>query len=98
MDRTVSSDLLVLDLAAECGTLTEGGSRDGSGRQAKTLLKNGPLRVTVVRVSAGGEIADLDVELTDGDLPAGRVGRFALDESLPRFGFDPEDHPENEQQ
>lgn len=54
IDRPLSGPALVFDLRAE-------GEQTGTaeaGRGARTLLKEGPLRVTLVRIAAGGTIPE----------------------------------------
>lgn len=53
--RALSGTALVFDLAAERRTVRE--QVGASGRSARTLLKSGPLRVTIVGLGAGGALA-----------------------------------------
>lgn len=54
INRPLSGDVLVFDLAAERALMGE----PGSTRSARTLIKSGPLRVTLVALAPGGEIAE----------------------------------------
>lgn len=54
IDRPLSGAVRVFDLGAEA----EVAEAPAGGRGARTLLKEGPLRLTLVRVSAGGAIPE----------------------------------------
>jgi quercetin dioxygenase-like cupin family protein len=56
--RPLSGDVLVFDLAEERRRSADGSILDRSGRNARTLLKDGPLRVTLVVLAPGGELAE----------------------------------------
>jgi quercetin dioxygenase-like cupin family protein len=56
MERPLAADVLVFDLRDE-EIRAEGAEGRGS-RQARTLIKAGPLRVTLVTLAAGGQIAE----------------------------------------
>ena len=60
MERPLSADVLVFDLRDEAAR-ADGGEGRGS-RQARTLIKAGPLRVTLVTMAAGGQIAEHHAE------------------------------------
>ena len=52
IDRPLSGDVLVVSLRED------GASAPAAGRTARTLLKEGPLRVTLVTVAPGAEIPE----------------------------------------
>ena len=55
-DRRLAGGLRIHDLAEERAHAAAGPA--GSGRKARSLVKDGPLRVTVVIVEPGGRIAE----------------------------------------
>jgi hypothetical protein len=57
VDRRLSGDVLVLDLGEERRRLESAATDEGT-RGARTLLKEGPLRVTLVVLAPGGSIAE----------------------------------------
>ena len=72
IDRPLSGDVLVFDLGAERERAADPALIGRSGRNARTLLKDGPLRVTLVVLGPGGELADheaagpITVQVLDG--------------------------------
>lgn len=58
IERPLSGDVLVFDLDEERERAADPDLIDRSGRNARTLLKNGPLRVTLVVLGSGGELAE----------------------------------------
>ena len=62
MERPLAGDVLVFDLEEERKRTADPTLLARSGRNARTLLKNGPLRVTLVVVAGGGEIAEHQAE------------------------------------
>ena len=74
IDRPLSGDVLRFDLAAERGRVNDPTQLERHGRNARTLLKEGPLRVTLVMVRAGGRIAahhaagPITVHVLQGDI------------------------------
>lgn len=58
IDRPLSGDVLVFDLTEEEDTAADQEILERSGRNARTLLKAGPLRVTLVVLAPGGEIPE----------------------------------------
>ena len=58
IDRPLRGEALVFDLAQERATTAGGGQVERSGRNARTLIKDGELRVTLIVVGAGGEIPE----------------------------------------
>jgi quercetin dioxygenase-like cupin family protein len=58
IDRPLAGEVLVLDLAEERGRATDASLIERSGRVARTLLKSGPLRLTLVILGPGGETAE----------------------------------------
>jgi quercetin dioxygenase-like cupin family protein len=78
IERPLSGDVLVFDLDDERERASDPASLARSGRNARTLLKSGPLRATLVVVAAGGEIGEhqADGPITVQPL-AGRI-RFSV--------------------
>ena len=74
MQRQLSGDALRFDLADEGARLNNPVLLERSGRIARTLAKNGPLRLTLIMVRAGGKIAPhraagpITVQVLDGDI------------------------------
>lgn len=58
LERPLSGDVLVFDLKEERSTVRGSRPDRRSRRSARTLLKDGPLRVTMVVLDAGGEISE----------------------------------------
>ena len=58
LDREMSGDVLVFHLEAERAATADPAVLERSGRNARTLVKQGGLRVTLVTVSAGGSITE----------------------------------------
>ena len=58
IERPLSADVLVFDLEKEQGVTADPALLERSGKNARTLLKSGPLRVSLVVLAAGGEIAE----------------------------------------
>ena len=56
--RPLSGDILVFDIEEERERAAESEGMERSGRAARTLLKEGPLRVTLVLLAPGGELAE----------------------------------------
>jgi quercetin dioxygenase-like cupin family protein len=56
IDRPLSGRVLVHDLAAEGAHVLDATSLARSGRNARTVLKDGALRVTLIAVEKGAEI------------------------------------------
>lgn len=52
VERTLSGNVFVVEMRDEPGATTH------AGRRARTLVKNGPLRATLVTLAPGGEIPD----------------------------------------
>jgi len=77
-DRTLASDALRFRLQEEQGRLNDTALLERSGRNARTLVKQGPLWVTLVRVGAGGRITPhraagpITVQVLDGDIGSTR--------------------------
>jgi len=65
IDRPLSGEALRFTLAEERARVNDPELLKRNGRNARTLVKEGPLRVTVVMVGAGGRIAP---HLTDGPI------------------------------
>lgn len=58
IQRPLSGDILVFEIDEERERAADPELIDRSGRNARTLLKNGPLRVTLVVLGPGGELAE----------------------------------------
>jgi quercetin dioxygenase-like cupin family protein len=58
IDRPLSGDVLVFNLEAEQQQCSNPTLLERSGRNARTLVKMGSLRVTMVVLDAGGSIAE----------------------------------------
>jgi quercetin dioxygenase-like cupin family protein len=57
IQRPLSGDPLLVDLAREHRIVTRS-LAEGSGHTARTLVKEGPLRVTMVVLGVGGELRE----------------------------------------
>lgn len=74
IERDLSGDVLHFALGEERERLTDSTLLASHGRNARTLLKMGPLRVTLVMMRAGGTIAPhraagpITVHVLDGDI------------------------------
>ena len=74
IDRPLSGDVLRFDLEDERGRVNDSALLERNGRNARTLVKDGPLRVTLVMVRKGGRIAahradgPITVYVLDGDI------------------------------
>jgi len=62
IERPLSGDVLVFDLEQERERAADPSVLERSGRNARTLLKSGSLRMTLVVIAAGGEIAEHQAE------------------------------------
>lgn len=58
IDRPLSGDVLVFDLEEEEDEAADQKILERSGRNARTVLKSGPLRVTLVVLAPGGETSE----------------------------------------
>jgi quercetin dioxygenase-like cupin family protein len=78
IERPLSGDVLVFDLGGEREHAEDAALLKRGGRNARTLIKDGPLRVTLVAVAAGGTIAEHVAEGPITVLPVrGRI-RFTV--------------------
>jgi quercetin dioxygenase-like cupin family protein len=84
--RSLSGAVLRFDLREERERVSDPALLERHGRNARTLLKEGPLRVTLVMVQAGGHIAahradgPITLHVLDGDIRfrgAGQEHRLA---------------------
>lgn len=91
IDRPLSGGVLRFHLEEERAHVNDPGLLERHGRNARTLLKEGPLRVTLVMVRAGGHIAahraggPITVHVLDGDIgfrAAGQEHRLAAGDLL----------------
>jgi quercetin dioxygenase-like cupin family protein len=62
LERPLTGDALVFDLAEEAARIKESGLVERNGRNARTLLKSGPLRVTMIVLGQGGGIPEHHAE------------------------------------
>ena len=58
LSRPLAGDLLHLRLEEELFRLTRSAALSRSGRSARTLVKDGPLRVTLIALAPNGRIAE----------------------------------------
>jgi len=58
MDRPLDGDVLVFDLGEETRHVTGAAPLEGGRRSARTLLKSGPLRVTLIVLGPGAEMLE----------------------------------------
>jgi quercetin dioxygenase-like cupin family protein len=91
MNRSVSGDVLRFSLVEERSRANDPAVLERQGRAARTLVKEGSLRVTVVMVGAGGLIAKhhsagpITVQVLEGDIrfrAAGKEHRLAAGDLL----------------
>lgn len=62
IDRPLSGAVLVFDLGSERGHAADPDLLARSGRNARTLLKSGSMRATLVVLAPGGEIAEHEAD------------------------------------
>jgi quercetin dioxygenase-like cupin family protein len=80
MHRTISGDVLVQHLGADVMTIDQT-LLAAHGRSARTLVKDGPLRLTIMGLAAGGTLPPhstehpLSIQVVQGD-----VTFFAVDQ------------------
>jgi quercetin dioxygenase-like cupin family protein len=91
IDRSLSGEVLRFHLEEERMRVNDPLLLERQGRNARTLLKEGPLRVTLVMVRAGGNIAahradgPITVQVLQGDIhvrAGGREHRLAAGDLL----------------
>lgn len=91
IDRPLSGDVLRFRLDEERRRINDPPQLDRHGRSARTLLKEGPLRLTLVMLRAGGHIAahkaggPISVHVLNGDIrfrAAGQDRRLAVGDVL----------------
>jgi quercetin dioxygenase-like cupin family protein len=102
IDRPLSGDVLYFHLAEERTRVRDPLLIATHGRNARTLAKEGPLRVTLVMLGAGGHIArhradgPISVHVLDGDirfrLAAGEQRLIAGDLLILNAGVEHEVH------
>jgi quercetin dioxygenase-like cupin family protein len=84
--RPLSGDVLVFDLAKERQQSADPDILARSGRNARTLLKDGALRVTLVVLAARGELAEHHAEGPITVQPIdGRI-RFTVQDTVHEIG------------
>ena len=80
VDRPLSGPVLRFRVSEERARANDAVLLERHGRNARTLVKAGPLRVTLVVVAAGGKIAPhrsdgpISVQVLDGDIRFRAVG------------------------
>lgn len=62
IERPLKGDVLVFDLEAERARTSDPAITERSGRNARTLMKSGPLRVTLIVLAPGGGIPEHHAE------------------------------------
>jgi quercetin dioxygenase-like cupin family protein len=62
IQRPLSGDILVFEIDEERERAADADLISRSGRNARTLLKMGPLRVTLVVLGPGGELAEHEAQ------------------------------------
>lgn len=91
IDRPLSGDVLRFHLEEERVRVNDPALLERHGRNARTLLKEGPLRVTLVMVRAGGKVAahraggPITAQVLNGDIEfrvGGREHRLAAGDLL----------------
>ena len=60
--RPLAGDVLLFDLEQERRRTSDQAILQRSGRNARTLVKDGPLRLTLVTLAPGGELAEHQAE------------------------------------
>ena len=79
--RPLSSNVLSFNLGEERVRVNDRALLERNGRNARTLVKNGPLRVTLVLLQNGGKIAPhraagpITVQVLDGEIQSARQVR-----------------------
>ena len=74
IDRPLSGPVLLFDLAAERAHAADPAVLERNGRNARTLVKDGPLRVTLVSLGVRGELAEhhadgpITIQVIDGSI------------------------------
>lgn len=62
IDRPLSDEALIFDLDEERDKVSEPSILERNGHNARTLLKDGPLRVVLIVMAPGGEIPEHQAE------------------------------------
>jgi quercetin dioxygenase-like cupin family protein len=79
--RPLSSNVLSFNLGEERVRVNDRALLERNGRNARTLVKNGPLRVTLVLLQNGGKIAPhraagpITVQVLDGEIQFSAAGQ-----------------------
>lgn len=74
ISRPLSKDVLRVRVGDELARMAEDGGRDRLGRRARTLVKDGPLRVTLISLAEDGRIpahraeGPIIIELVSGEI------------------------------
>jgi quercetin dioxygenase-like cupin family protein len=81
IDRPLSGDVLYFHLADEREIVNNSALLERHGRNARTLVKEGPLRVTIVTLRPGGRIPAhraggvMTLQVLDGDIQFRALGK-----------------------
>lgn len=62
IDRPLSGEALIFDLDEEREAVAAAPALERNGHNARTLLKNGPMRVVLIVMAPGAEIPEHDAE------------------------------------
>jgi len=74
LNRPLAGEVLIYDLTTEHDAVLDASILDRTGRNARTLVKDHGLRVTLVTVAPGGSIAEhtaegpISIQVTDGEV------------------------------
>lgn len=80
MHRTISGDVLVQHLAADTMTIDQS-LLASNGRSGRTLVKEGPLRLTLIGLAAGGALPShstdnpVSIQVLTGDVTFTALGK-----------------------
>ena len=81
LDRSLGGEVLGFALDEERARLDDPALLERNGRNARTLVKNGPLRVVLIMVGPGGRIAPhrapgpITVQVLDGEIRFRALGQ-----------------------
>jgi quercetin dioxygenase-like cupin family protein len=81
IERPLSGDVLCFHLADEREIVRDSPLLEHNGRNARTLLKEGPLRVTLMMLAPGGQIPThhaagaITLQVLDGDIQFRALGK-----------------------
>jgi quercetin dioxygenase-like cupin family protein len=86
IDRALKGAVLVLDLDAETRHADDAAILGRSGRNARTLIKDGPLRVTLVVLAPGGRIPEHEADGPITIQPLRGTVRFLVGDAVHEAG------------